>query len=192
MSNILIDLLPSKVKIDGTEYNINSNFRTSVLFSLLMEDEELTEKEKINQALELYYPIIPHNKIEAVEKIKWFYSCGKDNDTKPAGKKGNSEKILDYEEDAKYIYSAFLSQYRIDLQDIEYLHWWKFKALLDSLGENNKLLEIMKYRSIDISKIEDKEQRRFYKDMKKIYSLNKHNKEDEQIINDWNKLLKQS
>ena len=192
MSNILIDLLPSKVKIDGTDYDINSNFRTSVLFSLLMEDEELSEKEKINQALELYYPIIPHNKIEAVKKIEWFYSCGKDNDTKPAGKKGNSERILDYEEDAKYIYAAFLSQYRIDLQDIEYLHWWKFKALLDSLGENNKLLEIMKYRSIDISKIEDKEQRRFYKDMKKIYSLNKHNKEDEKIINDWNKMLKQS
>ena len=49
MSNILIDLLPSTVKIEGTEYKINSNFRTSVLFSLLMEDEELTEKEKINQ-----------------------------------------------------------------------------------------------------------------------------------------------
>ena len=49
MSNILIDLLPSKVKIEGTDYDINSNFRTSVLFSLLMEDEELTEKEKINQ-----------------------------------------------------------------------------------------------------------------------------------------------
>ena len=192
MSNILIDLLPSKVEIEGTEYEINSNFRVSVLFSLLMEDEELTEKEKINQALELYYPIIPQNKIEAVKKIEWFYSCGKENTSKPSGKKGNSEKILDYEEDAKYIYAAFLSQYRIDLQDIEYLHWWKFKALLDSLGENNKLLEIMKYRSIDISKIEDKEQRRFYKDMKKIYSLNKHNKEDEQIINDWNKLLKQS
>ena len=192
MSNILIDLLPSKVKIEGTDYDINSNFRTSVLFSLLMEDEELTEKEKINQALELYYPIIPQNKIEAVKKIEWFYSCGKENGTKPAGKKGNSDRILDYEEDAKYIYAAFLSQYRIDLQDIEYLHWWKFKALLDSLGENNKLLEIMKYRSIDISKIEDKEQRRFYKDMKKIYSLNKHNKEDEKIINDWNKILKQS
>ena len=97
MSNILIDLLPSTVKIDGTEYNINSNFRTSVLFSLLMEDEELTEKEKINQALELYYPIIPHNKIEAVKKIEWFYSCGKENDTKSTGRKGNSERILDYE-----------------------------------------------------------------------------------------------
>lgn len=191
MSNILIDLLPSKVEIEGTEYDINSNFRISVLFSLLMEDDELTEKEKILQALELYYPIIPHNKIEAVEKIKWFYSCGKESNSKPIGRKGNSERIFDYEEDAKYIYSAFLSQYRIDLQDIEYLHWWKFKALLDSLGENNKLLEIMKYRSVDISKIEDKEQRRFYKDMKKIYSLDKPNKEDEKLLDDWNKKLKQ-
>ena len=46
-------------------------------------------------------------------------------------------------------------------------------------------------KKYDISKIEDKEQRRFYKDMKKIYSLNKHNKEEEKIINDWKKILKQ-
>ena len=34
MFNILIDLLPSKVEIEGTEYEINSDFRTSVLFSM--------------------------------------------------------------------------------------------------------------------------------------------------------------
>ena len=45
--NILIDLLPSSVKIDGTEYEINSDFRTSVLFSLLMEDDNLSEEEKV-------------------------------------------------------------------------------------------------------------------------------------------------
>ena len=44
--NILIDLLPSSVKINGTEYEINSDFRTSVLFSLLMEDDSLNEEEK--------------------------------------------------------------------------------------------------------------------------------------------------
>ena len=188
--NILIDLLPSSVKIDSTEYEINSDFRTSVLFSLLMEDDNLSEEEKVLQALNLYYPAIPNNSEKAIEKIKWFYSCGKLD--KPIGNKkarASSKKVFDFEVDANYIYSAFMSQYNIDLQDIEELHWWKFKALLEGLKEDNKLSKIIEYRSVDLSKIKDKEQRKFYKDMQKQYSLKKENEEDLKLLEEWNKKL---
>lgn len=190
--NILIDLLPSSVKIDGTEYEINSDFRTSVLFSLLMEDDNLSEEEKVLQALNLYYPVIPDNLEEAIEQIKWFYSCGKLD--KPIGSKKRgigSKKVFDFEVDANYIYSAFMSQYNIDLQDIGQLHWWKFKALLEGLKEDNKLSKIIEYRSVDLSKIKDKEQRKFYKDMQKQYSLKKENVEDLKLLEEWNKKLRQ-
>ena len=190
--NILIDLLPSSVEIDDTEYEINTDFRISVLFSLLMEDDELTEEQKVLQALSLYYPVIPTDIGKAIEQIKWFYSCGKSD--KPIGsKKGktNSKKVFDFEADANYIYSAFMSQYRIDLQDIGQLHWWKFKALLEGLKEDNKLSKIIEYRSVDLSKIKDKEQRKFYKDMQKQYSLKKENVEDLKLLEEWNKKLRQ-
>ena len=188
--NILIDLLPSSVKINGTEYDINSDFRTSVLFSLLMEDDSLNEEEKVLQALNLYYPVVPDNLEEAIEQIKWFYSCGKLNN--PIGNKkarASSKKVFDFEVDANYIYSAFMSQYNIDLQDIGQLHWWKFKALLEGLKEDNKLSKIIEYRSMDLSKIKDKEQRKFYKDMQKQYSLKKENEEDLKLLEEWNKKL---
>ena len=188
--NILIDLLPSSVKIDGTEYEINSDFRTSVLFSLLIEDDSLNEEEKVLQALNLYYPVIPDNLEKAIEQIKWFYSCGKSD--KPIGnkkRKTNSNKVFDFEVDANYIYSAFMSQYNIDLQDIGQLHWWKFKALLEGLKEDNKLSKIIQYRSMDLSKIKDKEQRKFYKDMQKQYSLKKESEEDLKLLEEWNKKL---
>lgn len=190
--NILIDLLPSSVKIDGTEYEINSDFRTSVLFSLLMEDDNLSEEDKVLQALNLYYPIIPDNLEEAIEQIKWFYSCGKlDKSIGNKKVRANSKKVFDFEVDANYIYSAFMSQYNIDLQDIEQLHWWKFKALLEGLKEDNKLSKIIEYRSVDLSKIKDKEQRKFYKDMQKQYSLKKENAEDLKLLEEWNKKLRQ-
>jgi hypothetical protein len=190
--NILIDLLPSSVKIDGTEYEINSDFRTSVLFSLLMEDDSLNEEEKVLQAVNLYYPVIPNNIGKAIEQIKWFYSCGKSD--KPIGnkkRKTNSKKVFDFEVDANYIYSAFMSQYNIDLQDIGQLHWWKFKALLEGLKEDNKLSKIIQYRSMDLSKIKDKEQRKFYKDMQKQYSLKKESEEELKLLEEWNKKLRQ-
>ena len=82
-----------------------------------------------------------------------------------------------------------MSQYNIDLQDIEQLHWWKFKALLEGLKEDNKLSKIIEYRSVDLSKIKDKEQRKFYKDMQKQYSLKKENEEDLKLLEEWNKKL---
>ena len=165
--NILIDLLPTKVEIDSTEYEINSNFRTSLLFSLLMEDDDVGEEQKIIQALNLYYPTIPPDINKAIEKIIWFYKCGKE-DKKASSNRNSTEKVLDYNVDADYIYSAFMSQYNIDLQDIEYLHWWKFRALFDSLDENNRLSKIIQYRSMDLSKIKDKQQKKFYKNIKKL------------------------
>lgn len=187
--NILIDLLPTKVEIDSKEYEINSNFRTSLLFSLLMEDDDVGEEQKIIQALNLYYPTIPADINKAIEKIIWFYKCGKE-DKKASSNRNSTEKVLDYNVDADYIYSAFMSQYNIDLQDIEYLHWWKFRALFDSLDENNRLSKIIQYRSMDLSKIKDKEQKKFYKNMKKLYKINTISEEEKAKLEKWNNLLK--
>lgn len=168
--NILIDLVPESVEIDRTEYKIRTDFRVSILFEMMMQDEELSNEEKLLKALELYYPIIPSNVGEAIEKIKWFYRCGKDI-VKSNNNKGESVKIYDYEYDDDYIYSAFLSQYNIDLQDIKHLHWWKFKAMFKSLNEDNKIVKIMQYRSINLSEIKDKEQNAYYRKMKKLYEI---------------------
>ena len=170
--NILVDLLPKKVDIDGKYYEINWDFRTSILFEMMMDDVELSDEEKLIKGIELYYPVIPENLEEAIEKIIWFYSCGKENNLKSSSKTGsNSEQIYNFNYDDEYIYSAFLDQYRIDLNDIEYLHWWKFKAMFKALKEDNEIIKIMGYRSIDLSKIEDKKQKEFYKKMKKIYEI---------------------
>ena len=170
--NLLVDLLPTTVDIEGIEYEINSDFRTSILFELLMQDVEIEDEEKIIQALQLYYRQCPHNIDEAINKMLWFYSCGKENDLKSNSKTGSSsEQIYNFNYDDEYIYSAFLDQYRIDLNDIEYLHWWKFKAMFKALKEDNEIIKIMGYRSIDLSKVEDKKQKEFYKKMKKIYEI---------------------
>ena len=189
--NILIDSLPTKIRIEGTEYDIRTDFRISVLCSLLMEDDSLNKKQKVRQALNLYYPVIPINKREAVNKIIWFYRCGNDKGHITKNSKSNNKKIFDYDVDANYIYSAFMSQYGVDLQDIKQLHWWKFKALLEGLKEDNKLSKIIEYRSMDISKIQDKEQRKFYKDMQKKYSLQEESEEELKIIEEWNNKLRQ-
>lgn len=83
--NMLIDYLPETVEIEGVEYEIESNFRTFILFEMLMQDSELSDSEKAMQGLKLAYPVIPDNLEAAVDELLWFYACGKRWREKRAG-----------------------------------------------------------------------------------------------------------
>ena len=170
--NILIDLAPKSVVIGSKEYEINSNFRTSILFEQMIQDTTLNEFDKIKHTILLYYNEIPDDLQEAIDKAMWFYRGGKDLNKK-TNSDGSSEQLYDWDYDDELIYSAFLSQYNIDLQDIEYLHWWKFRALFNSLNKSNKISEVMEIRSIKLSDIKDKEQRKQYQKLKNLYSIPK-------------------
>ncbi|WP_461197385.1 bacteriophage Gp15 family protein [Clostridioides difficile] len=173
--NMLVDILPESVEIDGKEYKINTDFRISILFEMLIQDNSISDEEKGENALLLYYPVIPANTTMAIDKIIWFYSCGKKENNVDDGYQGGAgsskSQIYSYDYDDEYIYSAFLGQYGIDLQDIEKLHWWKFKALFKSLKEDTEIVKIMGYRAMDISGDMPKAQKDFYRKMKKIHAI---------------------
>ena len=127
-TNILVDKLPTEYK----GLKVNTNFRSFILFELLMQDNDLTKEEKISFALSLFYDDEIDDIKKAIDGVLWFYSCGdseKKNNKSKKSEKNEKKQVYSYEYDAKYIYSAFLDQYGIDLNDIEYLHWFKFKAL---------------------------------------------------------------
>lgn len=178
--NLLLDRPPTKIEVGGLFYEIDADFRTGIAFELLMLDEEFTETEKAARAMELYFPQIPDDEEEAMEKILWFYLCGREEtnqeekETEPAPK----NIVYSYEYDAGSIYAAFLSQYGMDLVEIPFLHWWKFKALFHALDENLEFMKIMRYRAVDITKV-PKEQKDFYRKMKQIYALPDNRTEEE-------------
>lgn len=170
--NILLDNLP---QFTQNGLKIRTDFRESIKFELLMQDRKISEKNKIMQALKLYYYDL--DKIrdikQAIDDILWFYRCGKEikqNDN-IEDTRNKQKQIYSYEFDDEYIYSAFMEQYKIDLNKIKYLHWWKFKALLNSLNKNTHFVEIMGYRAIDLSKIKDKEEKARYRKLKRLYKL---------------------
>lgn len=166
LSNILLDKFNN---ITPNGYTINTDFRQGIKFELLMQDNKIDNKEKIILALNLFYADITDYQ-QQLEDIVWFYSKGK-NIEKQQETKINSKQIFSYEYDSDYIFSAFLEQYNIDLNNINYLHWWKFRALFNGLSEKTKLMEIMSYRAIDLSKISDEKERKRYAKLKEIYKL---------------------
>lgn len=167
--NLIVDKLPT----DYEGLKINTNFRSFILFELLMQDNTLKNEEKILLSIRLFYEEEIQDLKKAMDGILWFYRCGEDikEKTDKKGKNTHKKQIYSYEYDAKYIYSAFLDQYGIDLNEIDYLHWFKFKALFEGLKSDNKICEIMSYRAIDLSKIKNKEEKKKYKQLQRQWAL---------------------
>lgn len=177
--NIILDRLPDMVEIGGKEYRIYSDFRTSILFEIMMRNPELKSWEKLNQMLDLYYPVVPPNRQEAIEKALWFYNCGKEQESEPEEEKNKTRREFrkdrvsySFDQDAPYIYAAFMGTYRMNLQRIKSkkLHWWEFIALFDALPDDCKIRKIMYWRTCDTSGLPRKEVQRI-NELRKRYEL---------------------
>ena len=184
--NMLVDGLPDSVEIGGESIRINTDFRTGILFEEAITDAALSDLEKIETVLRLYYPedMPLRSWKEAIEQAAWFYRGGRDR----AGNTGSgetAEPCFSYEHDADYVYAAFLQTYGIDLT-ASFLHWWQFNALFKSLPENTQIMKIIGYRTMKIPAKMSKEQKAFYRRMKEFYALPN---EQTQIESDLTELL---
>jgi len=179
--SIIIDRLPETVVIGDSEYEINTDFRVSILFQMMMEDKELSNADKAKTALDLYYsePISREHQTEALAQAFLFFKCGEENEEKASPGTGEgTQAIYSYEHDSHYIFAAFMEQYGIDLTE-EDLHWWKFKALFTSLSDDTKFNKIMSYRAVKISSEMSKKEQKFYRRMKLLYALPDERSEEE-------------
>lgn len=180
--NILLD----KLQTSFNGLKIKTDFRLFILFELLMQDKEIGHEDKIALALNLFFDEPPQDFKKAIEGILYFYTKGKsqkedkkENEKIKKKDEKRQKKIYSYEHDADLIYVAFLDQYGIDLNDIEYLHWFKFKAMFEGLKSDNKIVEVMGYRAIDLDKIKDKEERKRYRKLQKEWALPDDRTEEE-------------
>lgn len=133
MWNILLDKLPEEY----AGFPVNSDFRVGIQIFQAMTDATLSDYEKLNISADLLYSVSEEQEIypdaqTAQDGIIWFLT-GWQTD-KPVKSKGNEKKDMDYDIDQWRIYSAFLMQYRIDLNK-EDMHFWAFMGLLANLKE---------------------------------------------------------
>lgn len=178
--------LPTTVEIDGTEYPINWDFRAAVQFEILLE-EETDDAQIVFQMLSIFYGDVPENILAAVNKALEFYAGGEEKEKNQ--EKTGKTKPYSFRVDWDYLYAAFLEQYGIDLQDAP-LHWWKFRAMFQSLSSNTKFGEIVGYRTIQLSGKMSREHRDFYRKMKKEYALPKANSKEQKRVEEIRQKLK--
>ena len=178
MINMLVDPLPQSLIVNGIEYPIDTDFRASIRYELLPDDES---QQAVLSKLQIYYgDNIPQDLLTAIDQVNWFRNCGKTPKKLTGAAAGNGKQAFSFECDSDYVYAAFLAQYRIDLTKIKYLHWWKFMALLESLDHESRIMEIMSFRVARLESL-SREQKKYYQAMQNYFAIPKSEVEQEAI-----------
>lgn len=167
--NVLLEDMPEEYE----GYRIDSSFQTGILISMCMSDDELNEQEQLVIAVNLLFEDeIPPMDI-AISGIAWFMSAN--NYDNYEGIKPSSVKLMDYNVDQWRIYSAFRSQYHIDLNTAD-MHWFIFRGLLDNLSECS-FTDVIQLRQKKIPSYLSAKEKEEFKKKQKIYELGKTGKE---------------
>ena len=141
--------LPRSVKLKNERFIINTDYRIFIEYEYKIMQGEDTKKSSL-EALQKFYPafslIVQKGLLEeAIDKFVWFYRCGNLRIKKSEGK-GSNKRAFDYEEDKLLIWGAFKCYFNIDLTTIN-LHWWKFKALWETIPQEAEFSKIKGYRT---------------------------------------------
>lgn len=189
MMNVLVDKFPTKAQLGNDIYNINTDFRVGINIMRLYEDNSLNIYEKTEIMLELLYEKkIPLELKEiAIEKAMIFLNAG-ENDKKNGSDSTEDikpKRVYSFEKDAKYIYSAIKKSTHgeIDLENIEYLHWWKFVYYFLDLDEKSFFSQMIYLRNQKNKGKLSKEEKIIYANLENILELDdsENYTEDEQI-----------
>lgn len=135
---------------EGRELPVDADFRTILKCLRVLKDPSLKDAEK--RALVSHWFLKGAFRTDCVSLLCAFLDGGSGS-----GEDDPSEPVMDFEQDADAIYASFLQVYSIDLIDVPFLHWQKFRVLLGGLGGDCALGRRIALRTMDTSKLPVKE-----------------------------------
>ena len=167
---------PEFVKVEDKRYKINTDFRVAIECQEIATDESIGNYER---ALAIIYKLFGDDGIETPEhhekllqlSIKYL-GCGKETNNN-----SNEEPDMDFVQDMDYIEASFMSDYNIDLPNVE-MHWWKFCNLINGLSNSEMgnccvLNRVRNLRTYDTKDIKDPKELEKIKKAKQQVALKK-------------------
>lgn len=169
--NLFYEEYPETIIVDGAEIPIVTDFREYVKLIDMLKDDELTSSQKV-YLLSQYFLEAPEDFSEAMSALTDFVTMKKDDQEETEAEEPEEKReVYSFEYDFPFIFSAFLSEYGINIKAVPYMHWWEFKLLFDGLSEETEIKKRIMYRSIDLSAIKDKEERERIKKIQRAIRL---------------------
>lgn len=183
--------LPKTVEIGGKEYAIRYDFRVILEIIVMLNDPELTDDEKVEAIIEMFYfDDVPFSK-EAVEACFSFIDGGRPQKNK------KQPRLLDWEQDFEYIIAPVNRVLGFEARAVDYdienntggVHWWTFLGAYMEIGSDCLFSQIVSLRDKQArgEKLE-KHERKWLKRNNDIVQLKQHfSATEDDLIKEWTK-----
>lgn len=176
MINLLYEKYPTEVIVNSQSYPIYTNFRDWIAFFDMRDNTSISKEDAILCTLSWFKDDVPKDTQSGFQALIDFAMCKdllykSNHDTSNKNNTKFSKPILSYLYDSEYILGAFLQVYNIDLNIIDYMHWYKFNALINALPEDTPLKQRMIYRNTNLCDIKDKVERKRIKKIKQEIAI---------------------
>lgn len=158
---------PEYIKLNDEKIKLNTDYRIALKCQEVAEDTEISDTER---ALAIEYLLIGEkcfeieNHDKLIELLLKYLSMGEEV--------RNEKPDMNFSQDEDLIYASFMSDYNIDINSIDKMHWWTFLRLLRGLTDNCVLNRVRDIRNMDISDYDNKTQDKLRK-AKEQFALKK-------------------
>ena len=176
--------LPTSVEVFGIDYEIRSDYRAILDICIMMSDPDLDNDDIAEGILDIFYPgfdDMPYEHYEeAIKQCFWFINCGEEEQNRSA------PKLMDWEQDFKYVVAPMNRVAGEEIRSIEYLHWWTFVSYYYEIGDCF-FAQIVRIRDKKAhGKQLDKSEREFYRKNRDAIDLKtKLSEEEEELFREW-------
>lgn len=179
--------LPKSVEIDGTEYEIRSDYRAALDVCTALSDPELSDEEKAYNALLIFYPSFEHDMPPrhyetAIEEMYRFLNGGEleTNQRK-------QPRLVDWNQDFPIIIAPINRVAGREIRAVEYMHWWTFLAFYQEIGGECTFAQVVgiRYKKSHGKKL-DKQEREWYRQNQRLVDFKtNYTSAEEETLKAW-------
>lgn len=176
--NILLDPLPEDYK----GWLIRTDYRIGIQISLCLQDHDLSQQERIAQAIYLLFGEGTPPLNVALDGLQWFLSGGQPirNDVPP----NSSPQRFWFDYDASRTYASFKKSFNEEIHKKK-MHWFEFLSLIDCVDEDSSLSHAIQTRGMDTSNMKCMQRRDVERAKKLLTPPIKFTEEEQEAIDDF-------
>lgn len=174
--------LPKTISINGEDHAIRYDFRAILEIIEMMNDPELSDSERAEALLVMFYekPETIKDYKTAIEECFAFIDAGKKD-------KGKHPRLVDWEKDFDYIVAPVNRVLGRECREAESLHWWTFLSAYMEIGPDCMFSQIVSIRDKQArgKKLEKYEREWFNRNKELVQIQQKYTDAETELIKQW-------
>ena len=175
--------LSDSVTISGTEYLVRTDFRTILEIFVMLDDPDLTDADKTEALLRMFFIERPSDPEAALQAFTDFV------DPRQAAKSPatHSTRLIDWSQDFDLMVAPINHILGFECRSADYLHWRTFLAAYLEIPPESVFARVLRIREkLRTGKKLEKNERSWYSKNRDIVHLRpKFSKAEEELIEAW-------